>query len=170
MQTDLDKNSFTPDAEEAGINIRQVIERYLRFWPWLVLSSAAGLFIAFLVLRYTTPIFESKATILFHRSEEKALEGLSALSQLGLAEPNKKLGNEIMLMKTPSVLNRVVRELQLNISYSVVGRRSGKERESYADQVPFQLQFLEADSIIADAQADFQVIWRSNERYELTMN
>ena len=126
MQTDLDKNSFTPDAEEAGVNIKQVIGRYLRFWPWLVLSAGLGLVIAHLVLRYTTPIYESKATLLFHRNEEKALEGLSALSQLGLAEPNKKLGNEIMLMKTPSVLNRVVRELQLNISYSMVGRRSGK--------------------------------------------
>lgn len=81
------------EAEEPNINIKQLLERYLQYWPWFVLSTSIALFIAFGILRYTTPIYESKATVLFHRSEEKAIEGLSVLSQLGLGEQNKKLGN-----------------------------------------------------------------------------
>jgi capsular exopolysaccharide synthesis family protein len=170
MQTDLDKTTFIAENEEASVNIRQVLERYLRFWPWFVLSSAAALTIAFLILRYTTPIYESKATILFHRSEEKAIEGLSVLSQLGLGEQNKKLANEMMLMKTPAVLNRVVKELQLNVTYGIVGRRSGKIREASQQALPFKVVFMSPDSVVNEQEGEFKLEWLSNERFELTMN
>jgi tyrosine-protein kinase Etk/Wzc len=158
------------EAEEPSFNIKQLLERYLHYWPWFLLSTFVALLIAFTILRYTTPIFESKATVLFHRSEEKAIEGLSVLSQLGLGEQNKKLGNEMMLMKTPAVLTRVVKELQLNITYLMIGRRSGKEREAFQKDVPFELQFLGPDSLSAEIDAQFQLKWLNNTQCELTLN
>ena len=171
MQNELGPNqSATEATEEQGFNIKELLERYLHYWPWFVLSTVLALFVAFGILRYTTRIYESNATVLFHRSEEKAIEGLSVLSQLGLGEQNKKLGNEMMLMKTPAVLSRVVKELQLNIVYMVVGRRSGKEREAYQKEVPFELQFVGPDSLFEDLEAQFQLKWLNNTHYELTLN
>ena len=122
MQNELGANQSAIEAtEEQGFNIKELLERYLHYWPWFVLSTVIALFVAFGILRYTTPIFESKATLIFHRTEEKAIEGLAALNTLGITDNNKKLGNEMLLMKTPAVLRRVIEELQLNVSYNVVG-------------------------------------------------
>ncbi len=79
----------------------------------LILLPLMTIGIAFFYIRYTIPIYEAHC-ILMIKSENPA-QVLNL--QKGLVESNTKLWAEVEVMKSNVILNRVVKELPLCISY-----------------------------------------------------
>ena len=57
-------NSFQNDFQDESINLREQLEKYLRYWPWFVFSVIIALVFASLYLRYTQNQYKAVATIL----------------------------------------------------------------------------------------------------------
>jgi len=112
-------------------NIKDLLLRYLRNWKWFALSIMACLILGFVYLRYQAPVYEANATILIKDGKKGAVSTeLSAFEDLGIFNTNNNIDNEIEILRSRSLMWRVVNELKLNISYFSYGRPIEHERYS----------------------------------------
>ncbi|WP_026837176.1 GumC family protein [Gillisia sp. JM1] len=112
------------NQQEEEINLREELEKYLRYWPWFLISVFLCLIIAFVYLRYTAPIFQSTATIIV-KDEEKGgnVPGLEAFEGLGLLRGMGGSGieNEMGILRSKQLITDVTKQLQLNVRVFVEG-------------------------------------------------
>ena len=130
-----------PKAEEASsFNLKWLVSTILAIWPWLLGSIIISLIIGNLYLRYATPIFRSTAELLIIDSKKGS--GNDDVSKaLGLSNSSVNIDNEIEVLKSRTTMTKVVRELHLNINYSIVGRF--KITDAYAN-TPFDFVILDS--------------------------
>ncbi|MNX60672.1 Tyrosine-protein kinase etk [compost metagenome] len=121
------------DDEIEDVNIREQLDKYLVHWRWFLLSVAIGLILSFLYLRYTTPSYEATTTILV-KDEKKGgmLSELSAFADLGMGGSMKSnVDNEIEILKSRTLVENTIKELDLNIGLFVEGKVV--DRDVYAE-------------------------------------
>lgn len=128
-------------------NFRNTVDTYLSYWRWIVLSLIAAMIIAFIYLRYATYEYQSKASIkLNDEKSNNKLPEISALQNYGLFSDNMtNVIDEIEVIKSRTIITKVVEELNLNVRYFVSGHL--KEQEIYFDP-PINLNFIASDSVI----------------------
>src|SRR5690606_36739874 len=127
-------------AEEvSSIDIRKIISILLSNWRWFALSIILCLCIAYVYLRYTTPIYRIKATVLVQDAKKGGdLGDAGMLSELGLSGKSN-VDNEVEIFKSRTLMERVVTDLQLYTTYYTEGRV--KKVERYEDKY-FQVSFV----------------------------
>ena len=118
----------TPDPfldADKPIDLRLLLYKYLlRFW-WLyllgILLAGAG---AWLYLRYTTPQFQVRSTMLIKTPESRTgdVSQEFILGELGLAPTGGNVENEMQILKSRSLMREVVDRLRLHIIYEAEGR------------------------------------------------
>ncbi len=121
MQNDF----FEGYEEEERINYRELVGKYLRYWPWFVLSVVLAFTIAVLFLRYTDVIYKTEAKVKILSDENKSNISLD-ISKL-LNASNVNLENEIALFKSYNLAEKVVQNLNLNVTYFTSGRVRAKQ-------------------------------------------
>ncbi|WP_179318030.1 GumC family protein [Winogradskyella helgolandensis] len=146
-------NSFNNISfnEEDNIDIKQELRRYLRYWPWFVLTLFVMLTSAYLYLRYAPRIFEtySKVKIL---DESDGLE--LPTSAFIFKRSNINLENEIEILTSYLIMNRVVRELNLNTSFY----EEGTIQTSQIEALPFDFkQVIHPDSIVGNLSYQIRI-------------
>ena len=114
------KNQFNSEfEEEPTVDYRQFLTKYLAHWLWFLISILLCLTIAYLYVKSTTPMYKISARVLVN--DEKKGGGLSGNSLLGdlggLLGGKSTVDNEAEILKTRSLMDKVVKDLQLNISY-----------------------------------------------------
>lgn len=109
--------------EEEGIDFQAILMMFLMHWKWFVASVFVCLTLAFVYLRYTTPVYKITAKIMIkdtkkggYTSEMVALEDLGFLSSTG------GIDNEIEVLKSKSLVKDVVMDLKLYTTYFEQGR------------------------------------------------
>lgn len=134
--------SYRPPQEEE-IDLREELTKYLRHWPWFVAGVIICVLAAFLYLRYTTPVYNTAATIIIKDEDKKGGSGdLSAFADLGLLNGlgTNSIENEIGILKSRRLLNSVGRKMQLQVRFYEKG--TVRTTELYEDR-PFNIQVLE---------------------------
>lgn len=118
-------NSFF--GEEDKIDVKQVIRQYLSHWPWFVIAVVVALLSAYVYLRYAPRIFEthSKIKVL---DESEGLE--LPTSAFVFKRTNINLENEIEIISSFLIMERVVRELNLNTVFYEEGTIQTKQIEA----------------------------------------
>jgi len=119
---------FDDDFKE-DFDFKGFVEKYARHWKWFVLSAFVGLCMAFLYLRYTIPQYQASTTILV-KDEKKGgmLSELSAFADMGLGgSMNSNVDNEIEILKSRTLVERTVKELNLNSSLIYEGNVVDRE-------------------------------------------
>lgn len=111
------------EQDEFNINFQTLLQKCLKHWRWFVASVLACLIIAFIYLRYTTPVYNVSAGILIQQKDQKsglgaALSGgaLGMLSGLGGVSLSSSFDNELEIMQSRTLLKKVVTDLGLYIS------------------------------------------------------
>lgn len=118
-----------PTHNQNHFNIKEEVEKYLKHWKWFVLGLFLALLSAFLYLRYSIPQYKAVATILVKddRKGNMASE-LSAFSDLGMMGNMKSnVDNEIEVVKSRTLIESTIKDLELNISYLSQGRVKWEE-------------------------------------------
>lgn len=124
-------NSVTGTSDQGEL-IKYEVRKYLRYWFWFVIGVVIAIGIAFLYLRYTNNIYRttSKIQIL---NKSKGIEMPSSAFILNRSTIN--LENEIEVIKSLRISERVVRNLDLTMSFY----EEGNVRTSEIDGFPFKL-------------------------------
>lgn len=127
--------------EENELTLREQIETYLRYWPWFLGTVIIALIAASIYLRYAVTTYNTTATILIKNEGNKNLSELAAFQDLGIVGTltNSDFDNEIEILKSKNLTEKVVEELNLQVRYYKEGNI--RDAEVYANR-PFTVQIL----------------------------
>ena len=165
MQEENPLNSI--NFNDASINLREEIEKYMYHWKWFALGVTVALLTAFLYLRYTPNQYEVSTTILIDDEDNGGLASeLSAFEDLGLLGGSQtSLENEIELLKSRSLLERVVKDLELNVAYFKQGRVI--ESEMFKNNSSLKISLFYQDSIFYNIDTLFSISVTSSKGFVL---
>lgn len=106
-------------------DLRSVAMRYLRYWKWFVFSLVLTLVAAYVYLLFQQPVYQVQASLLI-KDDKKGLSEENILKEMDIFAPKKVVENEIEILKSYTLLERVVERLGLDIQYfqqTPTGRR-----------------------------------------------
>ncbi len=146
-------------------SFKQVLEKYLIHLKWFILCVLLFGTASFLYLRKVTPKFGVSATILIKEKEEgSSIADLSSIDNLGLfGSGDNGLENEIQILKSRRLMEKVVNELKLSVQYYI--KDSPYDKEQYPN---FPL-IVNLDSDIKynnNISTEFRIIIKSKRTYE----
>ena len=122
-------NKVGDENQSEEINIQEILFKYLSYWKWFVISIVACLAIAFLYLRYATPVYNVSAAIIIKDDKKggNSTSELSVFEGMGLLGGTNNVDNEIEVLKSKSTIKSVVNALGLHTSYRLKGAISSSE-------------------------------------------
>ncbi|MAB57232.1 MAG: tyrosine protein kinase [Aequorivita sp.] len=144
----MNDNLINQEADE--LSLREMIEQYTRYWYFFVIGVLIALVLAFLYLRYTPQLYQSKATIIIKDEKTQSPLEMAAFSQFGSFLSRFKtnqIDNELAIFNSKRLISETVKELQLNIKYEVLGNIKTSELYGYR---PFEVKFQSFDESFVD--------------------
>ncbi|MBA2500650.1 MAG: hypothetical protein H0V30_13045, partial [Chitinophagaceae bacterium] len=106
------EEQLNPKAELSGLTVKDMFFKYVRFIPLFILSVAVALLVAWIYLRYATPIFSSQGSILIkNESNRPGGGGDDKFEDLFMNSGTSNIQNEMEVLKSRPLLERVVRAL-----------------------------------------------------------
>jgi tyrosine-protein kinase Etk/Wzc len=127
-------------ADQGNSLLRKTLSRFYENWPWFVLSLWVSVLIAVVFLRYKTPEYKISASILVKDDTKGSDFGEAIVLQgLGLTSGKSNVDNEVEVLKSRTLAESVVKDLQLYVQYYSSGKI--KTTEIYTDS-PFRLRFV----------------------------
>lgn len=122
------KPKFTP---------KEFLFKYLVYLPLFIATVTIALALAYLYLRYQVPHYSSSVSILI--KDDKNSQPSDALNEIVLFKPKTNLANEIEILRSASLMQKVVRAINLNTQYWAEG--NVKRTEIYGNK-PFNYVLL----------------------------
>lgn len=118
-----DSNDYFDFMEDENpVQIKEIIGKYLRYWPWFLITISFSVSTAFIYLRYADVVYRTEAKVKLLSDKESSNFTLD-VSKL-FNKSNVNLENEIALFKSAHLSEQVVRNLKLNVNYYFNGSLS----------------------------------------------
>lgn len=158
MEAKIRNHRNTLSDKQDDIDIKKIILSYLKHWKWFVLSCLIFSTLAFFHLRYETPQFNAYAKIMLMDDDGVSNPAdllLKDLGQLSNSE-NKKIEDEIEILKSRSLMKGVVKRLDLNRQFFVKGRFHDTQYFPNNNS-PVDITFIESDSVVYKSNFSFNV-------------
>lgn len=135
------QNTGFTNLEDDKSNLKQELRKYLRYWPWFVLTLIITLISAYIYIRYAPRIYQTSAKIkVLDESDGLALPTAAFIFK----RSNINLANEIEVLNSYIILEDVAKELKLNTSFY----EEGTIQTAQIAELPFYFeQLMAADSI-----------------------
>lgn len=171
MQEDNKYKTFYIDdsnPQDDNFNIREAIEKYTYHYKWFLLGVTVALVAAFLYLRYATYQYQVSTTILI--TDEENNRGMNsevaAFEDLGLiADSQISLDTEMGILKSRTLMERVIKDLGLQVSHYKKSRIGNKE--VYKNGVPFNINLFVEDSVLHKLDTIFSISAKSATKFVL---
>lgn len=177
----MNKNLNNPEGSQLNNNdldIRTIVEKYLRHWKWFVLSFLLFIFLAYLKLNFSRKQYEATATIKIKDEKGTDKSALSAFQDIGfMGSPKENIEDEIEILKSKSLISETIKSLKLNISYltdkntiskfldNTIGYNSHfYEKENYINP-PIKINFFTPDSIVDNMSGSFVIKVNSSNKF-----
>src|SRR5947209_13865882 len=106
--------------EQTSLSIKDIFYKYLRFSPLFILSIALSLFVAYIYLRYSTPIYSATGALII--KDDQPLKGTDKYDAVLNGGNTKNLADEIEVFKSRPLMEWVVKELNLHFTYYANGK------------------------------------------------
>lgn len=137
------RNATNPSAnspeEISGFSLHDLLQLVIGNWFWFLLSTVICLSCALFYI-YTTPkIYKRTATILIKDGKKGNETDLAAFGDLLGASTRRNVDNEIIVLKSRSLMIEVVRRLNLNVNYVV---EHGLRSENLYRRSPIDVAFI----------------------------
>src|SRR5688572_18965870 len=116
MEDQLNKNR----SELWNLSVRDIFYKYVRFLPLFLLSLAITLLIAWVYLRYATRFYSAGGTMSIKNEQPRSNDKVEDI--LAGSTRSENIQNEIEILKSTPLMERVVKSLNLQISYTAIGK------------------------------------------------
>ncbi|MBL7728429.1 MAG: hypothetical protein JNM68_12120, partial [Dinghuibacter sp.] len=145
-----------------AFNLKEFLFKHIKYLPLFLLGALASYGIAKLRIRYSTNLYKSAGTMLIKDDQENNTEN-KAVQDLFMVKPSSNIANEIEMLKSRSIMKRVVQALDLQTSYYT----KGKVMAQYIYKTP---PFVLVMANPADSSASFTIKLRfiNDNQFELT--
>lgn len=112
----MENLEFWQEKEEE-FNLRLFLLKYLRYWYWFIIALAVTLGGAYFYLQYTVPIYKITASILIKDEKKGMTAGNDLLKELDMFNGSKIVENEMEVLKSRALMEKVIDGLNLTVSY-----------------------------------------------------
>ena len=157
----IDESKGIPVTQDTPVNYIEVVRSTIRaYWPLYLSASLVMALVSFLFLRYTSPTFQVTAKILIKDEKKTGVGGgaSSLISELDLFGGKKIVENELEILKSRPIVEKVVKNTHCNVH--VV--RNGRIRD-VLENLDFPVQFI---PLFPDSTADIKQLlhfeWKDN--------
>ncbi|WP_461450158.1 GumC family protein [Mucilaginibacter sp.] len=118
-QEDFLKSLNTPQKTNKSNNATLALKKYLFHWPLFLLAIGISLAVATLYLTFSKPVYTIKASILIKEDKSSASGDpqTAMLHEVGLASSSEGVENEISIIKSKQIIDKIVNDLQLWVTY-----------------------------------------------------
>ena len=120
-------NSRQADTE-GQIQIREILEFFWRLRWWIIASMILAGIAGFFYIRMQTPVYQRQSWIMLNKNDGSNAD-LALLATMTGRTVQKRVDNEIFILKSPSLMQKVVEQNELNKRYfqygAPVGNRLG---------------------------------------------
>lgn len=119
-----EQNLNNEQQHEESINLYAIFFKYLAYWPWFVASVIVCLILAFVYLRYQAPVYNVTSAVLIKEDDSSkrgmgaASGALGAMQSLGGLSMSNNFDNEVEILKSRTLIRKVVTQLGLYTSVS----------------------------------------------------
>ena len=110
-------NNQETQIQEEKVDLKGLFFRYYSHWYYFVISLFVFVLIALAYIRYTTPVYSVSSTILIRDDNNTQLGAENILEGMELFSGKTNINNEIVVLKSYSLINQVIDELSLGVSY-----------------------------------------------------
>lgn len=122
MAEDLN-NYLMEDEETSGFDYKAFFFKLLMYWPWIVGCVAVFLIGAFFYLKTLTPLYTVSSSVLIKDNNGKTGGNEASLADLGfVTSSTQNFDNELEILRSRTLLKKVVTALDLYIDYRVPGQ------------------------------------------------
>jgi tyrosine-protein kinase Etk/Wzc len=128
------QNTNVQLPEEEGIDIKKYIFLILTHWWWFAIAMFVSMTIAYMVNRYSQQVYSANCSIIIGEPNSAAGSVESILDELNRIRGNKRkavVENEITVLKSYKMSRLSLEELDFDVTYTAVGRRSIAETQLY---------------------------------------
>ena len=151
----MTEQQFFKERTETNL-LKQILQRYLPFWPLFIITVSIGLAISWVYLRSQTKIYMASSKVLLkdpqkNGGDSKVLDAQNIFSEKKIVE------NEIIVLRSSSILEEVARALDLYAS--VYNEGNVRTEELYKANSPVWFLATDKDSIFSGGKHYFDVDW-----------
>lgn len=116
------KNYLLEDEETSGFDYKAFFIKLLMYWPWILGCVAVFLIGAFFYLKTLTPLYTVNSSVLIKNESKGGANGAN-LEDLGfVTSSTQSFDNELEILRSRTLVKKVVTALDLYVSYSVPGQ------------------------------------------------
>lgn len=154
------------DEETSGFDYKTFLIKLLMYWPWIAGCVIVALVGAFFYLKTQTPLYTVSSSVLIKNESSKSGNNGASLADLGfVTSSTQNFDNELEILRSRTLLKKVVTGLDLYIDYTLPG--SFRPTELYK-QSPVKVWITpeEADRL-GSAKVDLH--FKQNQLYEVTI-
>ncbi len=151
----MSEQQFFKERPETNL-LSQILQRYFPFWPLFVVTIGIGLAVSWLYLRSQTRIYVASAKVLL-KDPQKGGGDSKVLDALNIFSEKKIVENEIIVMRSSSILEEVVADLHLYASVHNQGKV--RTEELYKGNSPVWFRALDKKNVNGGGKYSFSVSW-----------
>ena len=150
MENNPNENVSPAEVKSRGTifpaDSREFILKNLKYIPWVVVCVVIALVISYIKVRYSTPIYHVQSSLLINQDGmNNGGSKDSRFQDMFMTQGSNNIKNELQILKSTSVMRRVVRAIHLETQYFNVGKI--RTSQIYPEK-PFSVRFLDsADSL-----------------------
>lgn len=152
----MEEDQFFKERADSNI-IKQVIYKYLPYWPLFVLCIVVSLIITYINLRRQIPTYVATAKVLL-KDPNKGGGDSKVLDALNIFTEKKIVDNEIVTLQSIDLMSEVVMELDL---YAEVFNKGNVQiEELYKENAPVAFKSLDKRNFNLNGTFFFSIDWR----------
>ncbi len=127
--------------EKSYFDFALILKMIILNWQWIVLSTIICLSLAFIYLRYKSPVYQVAAKVLIKDDDKKSSRGgsqmLSNMQDFGFMSNTTGFDNELEIIRSLILAREVVKDLKLYVSY--------KNEGTFKDNIVYRHQPISVD-------------------------
>ena len=155
----MSEDQFFKERPETNL-LSQILQRYLPFWPLILITTGIGLAVAWLNLRAEPRIYVASAKVLLkdpqkNGGDSKVLDALNIFSEKKIVE------NEIIVLRSSVILEEVVSNLDLY--NSVHNKGNVRTEELYKDNAPVWFKAVDKSNVNGGGKYYFSIDWKKKQ-------
>lgn len=159
MNHELGNNVAEHHADEGENFLGNLLSKYFSWWPLFAVLIVLCLTGAYLYLRYTTPIYQSVATLMVKDKEQES----SVLESFNVFDSKKTVENEVQVLRSRGLAREVASSLRL---YAPIFQQNRIRSTSAYTSSPVVIELKNLDSIRPVQKVEFRYV-QSTQKVEM---
>ena len=152
------------EEKEDLISVMEIVTLFIKHWKWILLGLIVALMVAFLYLRYTTPVYNVEANVVLKEEGRRAPQMPGTFEELAMMGAVSNVENETYILRSRNMIRLVINRLNLHTSYIVEGRV--KETDLYTNS-PVIVGMAQSDLDKLRSNIELEVRMREDEQIEV---